>query len=111
MADLYTNNYSHVLCSGFSSWKVITRDNLGVINLGPIADGKIVVKSLSRTKGAATNLAYGADVEISGKMLATHKTTVLELLGSLVGPGSHEILGVNGEYYEAVGATNLLGLG
>ena len=111
MADAYSINYANVLPGGFASWKVIPRGLTGVIDLGPIFDGKIVVKSMSQVDSRKRNQAYGVDVDISGKMAATHKTTVLALLDHLVGPASHEILGVNGEFYEAVGAGNTLGLG
>jgi hypothetical protein len=109
----FSSTQASIYIGGMKSWKVISAgDATGTIDLGKLFDGNLAVSALTRKDSYGRSLPYAADVVASAKLMSTHKTSVLELLGSLYGPCLQEIALINGLFLTAnAAATHTLGLG
>jgi hypothetical protein len=109
----FTSTYANIKLAGIKAWKVLAAgDTTGNIDLGTLYDGRATVTALVQKNSKGQSIPYGADITLSAKMLGTHKTTVLELLSSVVGPAQHEIEFINGVFLLVnASLTHALGLG
>ncbi len=105
MAIGLVQKHSNILASGLASWKVKwgigeTPDD-AYYSLGPLADGSVVIRTLSRTGEYGENHVYSAQIEASAKMLCTDRLTVLELLHNLGNAQlAHKITAINGKTFK-----------
>ena len=98
---------SHILPDGIATWKFKSGDDVGHYSFGELRDAKINPRSLFDKDSYGRERAYGIQVDASAKVLNTHKTTVLELLGSLGTESTHHIItAINTQdYYGTFGLT------
>jgi hypothetical protein len=97
--------HANILASGLASWKVKwgigeTPDD-AYYSLGSLADGSVVIRSLTRTGEYGENHTFAAQIEASAKMLCTERSTVLELLHNLGNAQlAHKITAINGKTFK-----------
>jgi hypothetical protein len=109
----FSSTASNIKLGGISSWEVASAgDSSEPISLGALFDGRATVSALVQKNTKGQSIPFGADINISAKMLSTNKTTVLELLGLLYGPCKQEVTFINGVVL-TIGTedSHLLGLG
>ena len=104
--------HANILTSGLASWKVKwgmneTPDD-AYYSLGALADGSVVIRSLSTPGEYGQNAPYVVQLEASAKMLCTNKTTVLELMGNLLTAQlAHKITAINGKTFSGEFGTKI----
>jgi hypothetical protein len=108
----FTSTAANIKLGGIKSIKLVSAgDTSGVVNLGTIFDGRATVSVLTQKNTKGQSIPFGAEVSISAKMLSTHKTTVLEVLGSVYGPALFEVEFINGVFLLGTTTGQEIGLG
>jgi len=84
MADLgFALDLSHVQTDGIATWYFKSGDDTGHYSFGELRDAKLTARTLFDLDSYRRQRPFAIQIEASAKVMNTHKTTVLELLGSL----------------------------
>jgi hypothetical protein len=99
----FTTDRTNLLPAGITSWVVQRLGDTGGIELAPIADATVAVKTLSARDSLQRQFPFAFGFEARCKVLGTAKTTFLQKLALLPGHvNTHQITGINGKIYTAV---------
>lgn len=95
-------DYSHIKRDGIATWQFKHGGDTGHYSFGKLRDGKLSLVPLIETDSYQRQKQHGIKIDASAKVMNTHKSKVIELIGSLGTLSTNQIITAgNGATYNA----------